>query len=229
MITRWLTRFLCPRCITCGAAETIGLCDACAERMPSIGKHCPTCANGVADENLPCGACLKRPPPFTRLLVRWQFTEEVRSIILRSKYQTDRSALRILEDEACRLLHTHPVAVDAVIALPISIRRLIQRGYNQSRYPARAVARKLGVPLLPSSVLHKTSRTPQSRLPNHAARRRNIRGAFAVQGELPPRLLLVDDVITSGATLREAARTLLAAGAQEITVLAIAAAHRPNP
>lgn len=229
MITRWLTRFLCPRCLTCGAAETIGLCDNCAERLPAIGSHCPTCANGVADDNYPCGACLQRPPPFARLLVRWQFTEAVRGIILRSKYQTDRRALRVLEDEACRLLRAQPVHVDAVIAMPITPQRLRQRGYNQSHYPAQAAARQLGIPLIAEAVFTKSGRVPQSRLRTHAARRRNIRDAFTVQGELPPRLLLVDDVITSGATLREAARSLRAAGVQEITALALAAAHRPNP
>ena len=141
MIARWLTRFICPRCLTCGAPEVIGLCDACADRLPSVGKHCPTCANGVADERYPCGACLQRPPAYQRLLVRWQFTEDVRSIILRGKYQADRRALRVLEDETCRLLRAHPVAVDAVVAMPVSVKRLRQRGYNQTLYPARAAAR----------------------------------------------------------------------------------------
>ena len=229
MIARWLTRFICPRCLTCGAPEVIGLCDACADRLPSVGKHCPTCANGVADERYPCGACLQRPPAYQRLLVRWQFTEDVRSIILRGKYQADRRALRVLEDETCRLLRAHPVAVDAVVAMPVSVKRLRQRGYNQTLYPARAAARLLGVPLIGEGVFAKAGRVPQSSLPTHAARRRNIRGAFAVCGDLPPRLLLVDDVVTSGATLREAARTLAAAGVQEITALAVAAAHRRIP
>ena len=140
MIARWLTRFICPRCLTCGAPEVIGLCDACADRLPAIGKHCPTCANAVADDNYPCGACLRRPPAFTRLLVRWQFTTEVRSIILRGKYQADRCALRVLEDEACRLLRAQTVAVDAVVAMPVSAKRLRQRGFNQTLYPARAAA-----------------------------------------------------------------------------------------
>ena len=229
MIARWLTRSICPRCLTCGAPEVIGLCDACADRLPAIGKHCPTCANAVADDNYPCGACLRRPPAFTRLLVRWQFTTEVRSIILRGKYHADRCALHILEDEACRLLRAQPVAVDAVVAMPVSAKRLRQRGFNQTLYPARAAAHALGVPLIAESVFSKAGRPPQSRLHTHAARRRNIRNAFAVRGELPPRLLLVDDVITSGATLHEAARALAAAGAQEITALALAAAHRPTP
>lgn len=229
MIARWLTRFIRPRCLTCGAPEVIGLCDACADRLPSVGKHCPTCANGVADERYPCGACLQRPPAYQRLLVRWQFTEDVRDIILRGKYQADRRALRVLEDETCRLLRAHPVAVDAIVAMPVSVKRLRQRGYNQTLYPARAAARLLGVPLIGEDVFAKAGRVPQSSLPTHAARRRNIRGAFAVCGDLPPRLLLVDDVVTSGATLREAARTLAAAGVQEITALAVAAAHRRNP
>ena len=102
-------------------------------------------------------------------------------------------------------------------------------GFNQTLYPAHAAAQALGVPLIAEGVFAKAGRPPQSRLRTHAARRRNIRGAFAVRGELPPRLLLVDDVVTSGATLHEAARILAAAGVQEITALAVAAAHRPHP
>jgi len=162
-------------------------------------------------------------------LVRWQFTTEVRHIILRGKYHADRCALRVLEDEACRLLRAQPVAVDAVVAMPVSAQRLRQRGFNQTLYPAHAAAQALGVPLIAEGVFAKAGRPPQSRLRTHAARRRNIRGAFAVRGELPQRLLLVDDVVTSGATLHEAARILAAAGVQEIIALAVAAAHRPHP
>ena len=211
MISRWLTRFIRPCCLTCGTPQVVGLCDVCADRLPGIGKHCPTCANSVADDHYPCGACLRRPPAFSRLLVRWQFTTEVRHIILRGKYHADRCALRVLEDEACRLLRAQPVAVDAVVAMPVSAQRLRQRGFNQTLYPAHAAAQALGVPLIAEGVFAKAGRPPQSRLRTHAARRRNIRGAFAVRGELPQRLLLVDDVVTSGATLHEAARILAAA------------------
>ena len=182
MITRWLTRFLQPRCIGCGATEIVGLCEECAARLPHLDKHCPTCANTVADNRFACGACLRRPPAYSRLLVRWQFRELVRSTILRSKFHADRLALRVLEDEACRLLHDYPITVDAVLAMPIANNRLHQRGFNQT--------------------------------------------LFAVRGALPARLLLVDDVVTSGATLHEAAQALRAAGVQDVIALATAAAHR---
>lgn len=226
MTTRWLVRFLQPRCIGCGTAEVVGLCDDCAARLPHLGRHCPTCANAVADERFACGACLHRPSPYSRLLVRWQFRDLVRSTILRGKFQANRLALRVLEDEACRLLQAQPVTVDAVLAMPIANSRLHRRGFNQTLFPARAAARQLSVPLIAEGVFHKQARQPQSRLHTHAARRRNIRGAFAVRGALPARILLVDDVVTSGATLHEAARILRAAGVQDVIALAIAAARR---
>ncbi|RKW17686.1 MAG: ComF family protein [Cardiobacterium sp.] len=226
MITRWLTRFLQPRCIGCGATEIVGLCEECAARLPHLDKHCPTCANTVADDRFACGACLRRPPAYSRLLVRWQFRELVRSTILRSKFHADRLALRVLEDEACRLLHDYPITVDAVLAMPIANNRLHQRGFNQTLFPARAAARQLDVPLVAEGIFYKQARQPQSLLRTHAARRRNIHDAFAVRGALPARLLLVDDVVTSGATLHEAALALRAAGVQDVIALATAAAHR---
>ena len=226
MIARWLSCFLQPRCIGCGRAVVVGLCDDCAARLPHLGIHCPTCANGVADARFACGTCLRRPPAYSRLLVRWQFRDVVRSTILRGKFYADRCALRVLEDETRRLLNAHPVQVDAVLAMPIANRRLHQRGFNQTLFPARAAARLLGVPLVAEGVFYKEGRAPQSLLPTHAARRRNIHGAFAVRDTLPARLLLVDDVVTSGATLHEAARALRTAGVQDVVALAIAAAHR---
>ena len=135
MIARWLTRFLQPRCIGCGRAAVVGLCDDCAARLPHLGIHCPTCANGVADARFACGTCLRRPPAYSRLLVRWQFRDVVRSTILSGKFYADRCALRVLEDETCRLLNAHPVQVDAVLAMPIANRRLHQRGFNQTLFP----------------------------------------------------------------------------------------------
>lgn len=223
IFSQWLRRFLQPQYIGCGKKNIVGLCHTCVAQLPHIGKHCPTCANSVADARFSCGACLRHPPAFSQLLVHWQFTDLVRDIILRSKFQADRLALRILENETERLVKIHPVNVEAVIAMPIANNRLQQRGFNQTLFPARTAAKILKIPVISEGLLYKQRRQPQSLLNSATARRRNIRDAFAVRGELPQRLLLVDDVVTSGATLQEAAKTLKEAGVKHIVVLALAA------
>lgn len=106
---------------------------------------------------------------------------------------------------------------DALLPVPIHPRRLRERGYNQALELARPVARTLGLPLLPHALRRLRATSPQMTLPE-AARAANVRGAFAVHGPLPAHVVLVDDVLTTGATTGELARTLKAAGCARVEV-----------
>jgi len=112
---------------------------------------------------------------------------------------------------------------ELVAAVPMHWRRLVSRGYNQSAELARAVAREIGAPALPGALRKKRHTTPQSRL-GARERKANLAGAFSADEGLVAdrRVLLVDDVMTTGSTLEAATRALLAAGAARVEVLVAA-------
>src|SRR5262249_21777320 len=116
----------------------------------------------------------------------------------------------------------HP---DALIPIPLHPQRLRERGYNQALELARPLAREFGIDLRPDALVRQRATQAQSEL-DAAQRRRNLRGAFAVAPgvEVPAHVALIDDVMTTGTTLREAARTLLHAGALRVDVWALARA-----
>ena len=117
-------------------------------------------------------------------------------------------------------------APDLVVPVPLHPRRLRARGFNPALAVARAVARSAGAPVAPTA-LERVRDTPSQTGLDAAARRRNVRGALRARRPVPPRVWIVDDVITTGATLREAARALRGAGAE--AVVAVCAARTPRP
>lgn len=223
--TNWAEHFfttLFPqRCALCRCQSVHHLCDACAAQCPAIGTHCRTCAREMAGHDRQCGACLRRPPAIDSLHVRWHYRDRVRQLVLNGKYKPDKGCLLALA-EGMQTLLPAVASVDAIIPMPMSRRRMWQRGFNQTHILAGELGKTLGV-RMEKNLLHKTHRPPQSRLSTHASRRRNIRNAFACAAMPPQRILLVDDVATSGATLNEAARILKKAGAQAVHAIVAAA------
>lgn len=197
-------------------------CQSCDEALTTVGKHCPTCARAVADERYLCGACLRAKGALDRVFVAYRYREPLRGLVLQAKYGSHRGALLRLSQ---LLLDGLPVEleVDVIIPVPISKRRLAQRGFNQTHFLAQALAGRYGRPLVKNG-LKKMAREPQSLLKTHGARRRNIKGAFALATPLKGQnVLLVDDIMTSGATGQEAARVLKAGGATWVGLAVVAA------
>jgi len=116
---------------------------------------------------------------------------------------------------------------DGIVPVPLTRASLIKRGFNQSLLIARVIARELGIPLRMDSLHKKRETLPQVGL-SATERRTNLRGAFGVHDDIRgQQLLLVDDVMTTGATVRECAKTLVRSGAREVIVLTLARAGEP--
>ena len=201
-----------PKCILCNRIlkdEETDLCRDCREHQPLYGKQ---------KFNLSFLA------QWTGL---WYYKENVRSSILRYKFYGRRSYGcvygRLL---AMKLLEDGWEDSDVLTWIPISRRRKRVRGYDQVEVFAKALAEELGIELIP--VLKKIRHTkPQSTMGDAAHRRANILGAFMVADPaliLGKRVLLLDDIITTGATASECARVLLTAGAKEVKLATLAVA-----
>jgi ComF family protein len=221
------TFFTGNRCFLCSSNskghETI--CQACLRDLPHNTDACPACAKPGAASRL-CADCLNQTRTFvdnTWTLFRYQYP--VNRLIQHMKFNQGIDIANHLGRMLGKLFLNHRTALpDCIIPVPLHYRRLIARGYNQSLEIARPLSRQLGIKLDTSSCKRFRATTPQSNL-LAKKRRQNVRNAFSASKTMDYKhILLVDDVITTGSTVNELARTLGLAGVHQIDVLAVARA-----
>lgn len=219
-------------CIVCRIAleRPLGgpLCRRCFDRLPLLSQpFCPRCGLPFARGVEPglCGPCRSARPSFRRARALFPYVEEVRLCLHALKYARRRRLAGAFGRAAARRWVSAELSgASAIVPVPLSRKRRRERGFNQSELIARAVAREVSIPLR-TRVLRKTSDTlPQAGL-SASARRNNVSGVY--RARLPEGLrgkvvLLVDDVLTTGATAEAAAGALLAAGARAVDVLTLA-------
>jgi ComF family protein len=210
------------RCLVCAEAgeEARDLCPACSRVLPWNRSACRRCAlplpPSAPDADPVCGECLRRPPPLQSVHAACRYDFPVDRLLPRFKFHHDLAAGRLLAQlmaEAFAPLEPP----QALIALPLHRSRLRTRGYDQALELARPLARALQLPLLEGPLQRTRATSAQSEL-SAAARRRNVRNAFAVSTHvaLPSHVALVDDVMTTGATLHAAAIALHRAGVERV-------------
>jgi len=225
---RALRVLLPPRCLLCGGrgANTRDLCEGCARDFPRNDVCCPRCALPLKTPAPLCGECLDREPPFASAWAPFRYAHPLDLLEARFKFRGDLAAGRVLADLMIeRAVDDAPARPDLIVAVPLHVSRLRERGYNQAFELAKPVAGALGVPIARNG-LARIRATPAQTGLDAAARRRNLRGAFAVPrgASLPKHIALFDDVVTTGATVRECARVLRRAGVERIDVWALARA-----
>jgi ComF family protein len=206
-----------PRCLLCGESGVEGrdLCRACTQALPWNGSACLRCALPLPVPGT-CGACLQRPPPLTETHAAFVYRFPLDRLVPRFKFHNDLVAGRLLSELMAEGLRGLPKPA-ALVPVPLHNSRLRQRGYDQALELAKPLARVLQVPLLPQALVRLRATAPQSEL-DAGARQRNLRGAFAVRADaaLPDHVALIDDVMTTGATLEAAARRLRRAGVARV-------------
>ena len=208
-------------CCGCGREGGI-ICAECADGLERLVRpYCGVCAApGVSGT---CQWCLQDPKAFDSLRSPYRFQGSVREAIHALKYRGVRVAAGPLADLLTGYLARNPVSVDVVVPAPLHPRRLRSRGYNQSALLARGVAAGLGIPLRETLLLRVTDSRPQVEARNRDDRRANVIGGFTCPEDVRGvRVLLIDDVATTGSTLSECARVLKAAGAPAVYALALA-------
>ncbi|MEC5387338.1 ComF family protein [Uliginosibacterium sp. H3] len=219
-----LARLWPQQCFVCGGrAGLTVVCQACEDMLPwHDSPSCPVCALPVPDGQT-CGRCLKRPPHFDATLAAFEYEHPVREMIMALKFGaaftvSDMliSALLAVASEADDL------SADIIVPMPLHRQRMAERGFNQSMELARGVGRALDLPVRAQLLVRDADTRHQAGMPLRQ-RIKNVRGAFrCVESIAGKRVLVIDDVMTSGATLNELARTLKLAGAAQVSNLVVA-------
>ena len=218
-----LHRLLPGSCLLCTAdCANALLCDACTADLPALPPHaCPQCGEQTTHGER-CGACLKAPPAFAKTYALFRYEFPVDRIIQAFKYGHQLTMADWAGERLAQVINA--AEYDLLIPLPLHPQRLRERGFNQSVEIARRIARHTGIPLDQQTLIRTRATAPQAELAMKE-RARNVRGAFECQTDHSGRrLLLIDDVMTTGATLREAARVLKLHGAATIHIAVIARA-----
>ena len=173
-----------------------------------------------------CGACLARPPRWQAARAALVYDDASRRPVLDLKRAGRRDGLAIMANWMVQAGPDLVARAELIVPVPLHYRRLAARGYNQAAWLAAAVSRRTGVAMHPA-LLKRVRATPSQGGLNARARRRNVAGAFVVPDRSAHRLagktvLLVDDVLTTGATLNGCTRALLKAGAASVDILVLA-------
>lgn len=209
-------------CLLCGAASGTHLvCPACHDELPRPASACPVCAAPGSGEV--CGQCLQHPPHFSRSVAALDYGFPVDKLIQAYKYHQQLALARLfgtLLSEAVR----HQARPDHLLPMPLHPARLRERGFNQAHEIAKRIGKTLNLPATPGLARRVVNTASQATL-DWDARKKNMQGAFACDKPLAGQhIALVDDVMTSGATLNELSKTLKRAGAGEISVWVVARA-----
>lgn len=225
---KWPIRPGC--CAICHAWPSQALCEPCVERFAAPVPRCTTCALPLAGQAYRCGHCLTSPPTWDRCLAAVDYGWPWTDLIADFKFHDQPGWARHF---AHLMRATHGMQeclddADLVIGLPLARPRLAERGYNQSELLARALApnKSRQRPLL------RTAHTVPQKSLKREQRMSNLKGAFAVEPLMSQRLrgshvLLVDDVMTSGASLQAATLALQQAGVAHVSTAVLARTPQP--
>lgn len=218
-----------PRCLLCAGEGADGrdLCAGCRADLPLNSCCCARCALPLDHAAEQCGICLKREPPFASAWAPFRYAHPLDLLEARFKFHRDLAAGRLLADLMIEALGTRPPAAlpERLLCVPLHHERLRERGYNQALELAKPLAKALRIPLDADTLVRLRNTSAQTGL-DAKARRRNLHAAFAVapNATLSTHVAILDDVMTTGTTLRECARVLRRAGVERVDVWALARA-----
>jgi len=210
------------QCLLCGGrADNYGICFACAEELPTLQNACEICALPLVAPARFCPACLRQPPYYSEVQAAWHYAYPVNQLIQRFKYCGDLIAGHSLAQLAAKIMDARQ-RPDLLSPIPLHWRRYWQRGYNQAQLVAEELGRQWQLPVHPR-LLRKVSATQTQSQLKRSQRLRNLLDSFALcEGVEGLHIGLVDDVLTTGATLEAAAQKLLEEGAAKVSAFVLA-------
>ncbi|WP_299787653.1 ComF family protein [Ramlibacter sp.] len=230
----WMQRWMpaaASRCAICGAWPAQPLCDACVVRFARPCHRCTLCALPLPEGVAVCGACLQRPPPLDACHAAVAYAYPWSGLLARFKFNGEPGWAAALAQRMTRApgVAQEIARADLLLPMPLAPRRLAERGFNQALLLARALDRDK----VEAQLLLRLRETGSQTALERKAREKNVEGAFGVEplraGELRGKaVLLVDDVMTSGASLHAAARAVRQAGARTVAAVVLARTDAPQ-
>ncbi|MDA3868729.1 MAG: ComF family protein [Gammaproteobacteria bacterium] len=227
-----IQRLYPPRCLMCGRPGRDGadLCEHCHQQLPFNQTACAHCALPLppnTDADAVCGRCQKKPPHYDQAFSAFSYQQPVIWLIHQLKFNGKLVHARLLGEllAECECVASMSVSESiCILPVPLFRKRQRRRGFNQTIELARALSKKTGWPMELNRAVRVRETSAQTGL-DAKARRKNIRGAFAVVETLAHKhVVLIDDVVTTGSTVNELSRVLKKAGVEKITVLSLARA-----
>ncbi len=218
-------------CETCNRTlpsyDHSGVCGECAAKLIKIAPpFCPGCARTTTTANRLCGQCGPGPYHFDRAYAALYYEGKTRELLQALKFSERKTLAGFFVDILFDLISKHPGinTFDALAAVPMETRKENDRGFNQARLLCSSLARKLAKPDLSAKFASKKTPYHQSLL-NRPERAKNVAGRFTVTSPaifMGKSILLVDDILTTGFTASECAKTLKSAGAASVIVAVVA-------
>ncbi|MFA4980995.1 MAG: ComF family protein [Candidatus Omnitrophota bacterium] len=219
------------RCYACGkdleALNKYGVCDDCVSRIrKNPAPFCRICGRPVEKSSCLCAECKRSAPFFDRAYSAYLYEGVLKELIHKFKYNGKIRLSRILSKHTADFIEDNGDIVkdiDIITCVPLQNNRLRERGFNQSRILAFNISERAGIPF--ADTLEKRVSTRHQNELSRDERLSNLKGAFAVRAEADIyglAVLLIDDVMTTGATLSECSRALRDAGAKEVRCLTLA-------
>jgi len=227
---RWLQQLLYTlfpgTCILCDATShrNLDLCEGCEQDLPRLVNACVRCSIPLVKPQTLCGRCFSEPPPYERCIALFQYVPPVNQLIVDFKFNRKLLIGKVLS--YLLALHLHKLykddVPDLVIPVPLHPQRQRERGFNQALEIADVISDHCRIPIDNRSC-RRIKHTDAQRNLSAKQRRRNIRNAFQVDREIAAsKVAIVDDVVTTGATVMELTKTLLNHGVEEVHIWAVA-------
>ncbi len=211
-----------PVCASCGEPG-FRLCEVCRVKISFIQDNCcPICGEPAQTAKRICESCLLHPPPYTAMRNLAKYEGVIRDCVHALKYQNNQALGDYFAGDLADLVIKNNWKIDLVVPVPLSLKREVERGYNQASCLAKPLANRVGLRFHPYG-LERTRETPSQVGLTGDERRKNVLGAFNAFPELVTgkSILIVDDVMTTGATLFACVHALKSAGANDVFCLTL--------
>lgn len=215
-------------CLRCAARAELplNLCQGCFDELPHNTHACRQCALPLPKDHcgdLLCGACQSSPPPFDSGFSAFLYQEPIRRMVSRFKFHEDLTHGHLLGQLLAQSIEAAEIPLpDLLIPVPLHSSRIRERGFNQALELCRPISRQLGIPIEYRSCI-RSKATPHQADLKLKERKKNLRGAFRVIRPIKAKhVAVIDDVMTTGSTLRAVSTILKRHGVERVSVWSVA-------